>query len=100
MSVFSCLHHSQGIILHTVYCILYTVIYFFYLFFNLFYMFELIIRGKLETQSLSFIVTMADCGKAPKQPGKQCESHGEYVEAQKARKKYEELRAKDGLRFI
>ena len=27
---------------------------------------------------------------------KQCESNGEYVEAQKARKKYEELRAKDG----
>ena len=26
---------------------------------------------------------------------KQCESHGEYVEAQKARKKYEELRAKE-----
>ena len=26
---------------------------------------------------------------------KQCESNGEYVEAQKARKKYEELRAKE-----
>ena len=51
-------------------------------------------------QSLSFIATMADCGKASKQPGKQCESNGEYVEAQKARKKYEELRAKDGPGFM
>lgn len=79
--------------MYTVYC---NDIFFLYLF----YMFQLIIRGKLETQSLSFIVTMADCGKASKQPGKQCESHGEYVEAQKARKKYEELRAKDGLGFL
>jgi len=63
-------------------------------------MFQLLIRVKIEPQWLSFIVTMADCGKASKQPGKQCESHGEYVEAQKARKKYEELRAKDGLGFI
>ena len=31
---------------------------------------------------------------------KQCESNGEYVEAQKARKKYEELRAKDGCKGV
>ena len=87
---FSCLHNSQGIILYTVYCVLYSIL----------YMFQFIIWGKIVFQSLSFIATMADCGKASKQPGKQCESNGEYVEAQKARKKYEELRAKDGPGFI
>ena len=74
------------------YCILCTVFYILYVSF--------IIWGKIVFQSLSFIATMADCGKASKQPGKQCESNGEYVEAQKARKKYEELRAKDGPGFM